>query len=146
MGATGGICVSHFLHVFDSKFSDPLTRIIYRSLFILKHSIISSSNMLVLCISHYLQVEVVCNSTLWTMWVCGRCFGCDEEAVEGRNMCNDFAYNRSQKRCFIPFYYVLFHLHTFTFVMLNGLIVLFYCGIRVGKIRQIFILCIDYYE
>ena len=31
------------------------------------------------------------------------------KVVEGRNMSNVYALNRSQKRCFMMFYYVLFH-------------------------------------
>ena len=56
-------------------------------------------------------------------------------AVEGRNMSNDCALNRSQKscdvlRCFTTFYFI--SVRRFTFVMLNCLIVLFR-GIRVTQ-------------
>ena len=40
------------------------------------------------------------------------------EALEGRNMNDDCALNRSQKRCFITFYSILFYSYTLTFAML----------------------------
>ena len=56
----------------------------------------------------------------------GEVLAVNREAVEGRNASNDCALNRSHKRRFTTLY-----LYTFTFVMLNCLVVLFcVCGIR----------------
>ena len=56
--------------------------------------------------------------------VCGRCFGCECRGVGGRNMNNDSAANRCQKRCFTTFI-ALFYVYTFSYVTLNCLIVFF---------------------
>ena len=72
----------------------------------------------------------------WVMQSCGHRCDCvcgymgvlavNGKAVTGRNISNDRALNRSQKQCFTMFYSVLFHLYTFTFVMLNCQFVLFW--------------------
>ena len=58
-----------------------------------------------------------------------RCVGVvlavNAQAVEGRNVSNDCALNRYQKRCFSTFYSILFYSYTLTFVMLICLIVFF---------------------
>ena len=57
--------------------------------------------------------------------VCALFLSCVEEAVEDRNMSNDCALNRYQKRRFTTFYSVLFYFYTFSFVRSHCLPFLF---------------------
>ena len=67
------------------------------------------------------------------------------EAVEGRNMNNNSAANRLQKRCFTTVN-ALFYVYTFSFVTLNCLIVLFWWNWSDPKSRFSFYAFIIYHK